>query len=267
MKVVFLGLLLPMAMLLSACGEGGSVVTTTTAPPTTTTTSETTTTVEITTIETTTTATRTTSTVTVRTTLSKCKDTTTPKFTTTTTAAPPTTTTTGTTLTTITVATIATTTTVEPVAVVTTTTPAKMIPSTRPATTQPGYVPPVVPVPFNEEELRTDLRLVLTIVPYGKGKEMNIQFVNLTDDVATIDMARAVLKKDKNGNWKYVYTKETVAPRYIKVGGTYETSLSFKMNGGPYRWMKLTEEELEPGEYKLIWAVEGGWIGADFTVE
>lgn len=96
---------------------------------------------------------------------------------------------------------------------------------------------------------------------------MNIQIENLINDVATIDMAWAVLKKEENGNWDYVHIKETVDPRYIGVGKSYETSLSFAMHNGPYRWMKLTDEELEPGEYKLIWAVEGGWIGADFTVE
>lgn len=249
MQVAFLGLLLPMAMLLSACGEGGSVVTTTTSPITTTT-------VETTTAKTTTTVTTTATTTTTRKTAPTRTTTTThevkPTAKATTTVETTTTTTQKVPAATTRIATAVETTTTERTTVIKT-------PIWR-TTAPPSYSMPVVPAVFREEDLRTDLEPVLGHQVYYSAREMTVQVKNTTDRKVTVDLGTyAVLKKKENGEWEYVYKKESYRLRVLEPEEVYQGKLFI----GPFNF---TKEMLDVGEYKLLLAVDGQWNGVDFCV-
>lgn len=216
-------------LLFSSCGEGGVVTTTTTTTaPTTTTTAETTTTTTtvVTTTATTTTTTR--------------KTTTTP------------TTTTETTTTTTTIDSA-----IEKTASTVFTTYRRTAMTT---TSRSGKTIPTVPTVFNEDALRADLNLKLDTTAYYLGSEMNIYIENTTEQEIFVNDAYAVLKKSSNGEWDCVYSHQTLNERKKEPGDVYTICLLLKEKG-------LTKHPLQEGcEYKLIWGVDGQWIGADFTI-
>ena len=225
-KITWLGLLLPMLLLLSACGES-DVVFTTTAPSTTTT-------AKTTTASTTTIATATADPMTA----------------------------------------VKTTTTIVPTASVETTTAKTsttskrvIVAGTTTTKPRPSYTGPTAPTVFTQEVLHPDLILALNRTVYYTGTDMDIRIENTTDRTIIVEDARAVLKKSDSGEWEYMYKRELQRPSKIEAGGAYVTQLEINTKKSTAILAgDLTEEPLEAGEYKLLWAVDGRWIATDFTV-
>lgn len=119
---------------------------------------------------------------------------------------------------------------------------------------------PVVPAVFREEDLRTDLEPVLGHQVYYSAREMTVQVKNTTDRKVTVDLGTyAVLKKKENGEWEYVYKKESYRLRVLEPEEVFQGKLFI----GPFNF---TKEMLDVGEYKLLLAVDGQWNGVDFRV-
>lgn len=117
--------------------------------------------------------------------------------------------------------------------------------------------------------------MVLNRTVYYTGTIMDIQIENTTDHAITVEDARAVLKKNDNGEWEYVYKTEIHNPKEIAVGGVYTHQLHITPSqaqsgsitvGSADTPKGITDKPLEAGEYKLLWAVDGRWVSADFTL-
>ncbi len=131
--------------------------------------------------------------------------------------------------------------------------------------TRPGYTYPTIPDTFREEELRTDVKFALGKTTYYFGEGMTVYFENTTDHEIGIDPARAVLKKGDNGEWEYVYqcVYNKAGARYLDEGETYKYTYGMVHE----HWtIGLAGGKLGIGDYKLIWAVDGKWVGTDFTI-
>ena len=135
-------------------------------------------------------------------------------------------------------------------------------------TTRPGYTYPVIPPVFTEDMLRTDVKAEFDRTEYYVDTSVlyssYLRIENTTDGELCLDPVRALVKKTADGGWEYVRQSAdyTSSPRYLSKGKTHNCSF---MIGGSQD--TLTGGKLEPGEYKLIWSVDGnGWIGADFIV-